>query len=226
MAYLRAEGIVKIGDGAFTNTALESIIIPGSLKSMGRYLCCSCRNLKNVTINEGITEIAMYSFSSCEKLETVRFPKSLTKIGVEAFFNDKNLDRETKKSISSFIRKQKEKDGCADFEYTLYDTYDNYLKLDDISEDRITITKYKGKNKTVVIPSSIEGIKKIAIAKTAFQQKKFIEDIIFPDGDIAIEEFAFSGCTGLSDKCRKKMYKRFADVYLFPYIELIHDRCI
>lgn len=54
--------VVKIGDGAFANSAVRSVAIP-----------------------QGVTEIGQYAFSSCHKLVSVSIPASVSAIGDDMF---------------------------------------------------------------------------------------------------------------------------------------------
>jgi len=61
----------------------------------------------------------------------------------------------------------------------------------------ITITGYTGKDKNVVIPSTIEGIKVTEIGTRAFLENKDIISVSIPDSVINIGAGAFSGCESL-----------------------------
>jgi len=62
----------------------------------------------------------------------------------------------------------------------------------------IFITKYVGNNVTVNIPSTINGIPVIGISSGAFSDEVFLK-IIFPEGILAIYDYAFSYCTYLTE---------------------------
>ena len=47
------EGVTSIGEGAFKNCPIQSIIIPGSVKGMGATIFSGCNSLNNVTIGDG-----------------------------------------------------------------------------------------------------------------------------------------------------------------------------
>ncbi len=65
------------------------------------------------------------------------------------------------------------------------------------NESEITITKYKGNKKKLVIPGEIEGKKVTSIGHHAFWDCKGITNITIPEGVISIEYEAFSDCSGL-----------------------------
>ena len=75
-------GIAKISDKAFYNCAsLTSIIIPGTVRSIGKQAFCNCKKLKNITIRTSTLtsrDIGAKAFSGTYKKPTVKVPaKSL-----------------------------------------------------------------------------------------------------------------------------------------------------
>ena len=69
---------------------------------------------------------------------------------------------------------------------------------DDFTE--ITITKYKGTRKDVVIPASIQDVPVVRIGKKAFNRNKNITSIVIPEGvrEIEYEDYGvFHGCDSL-----------------------------
>lgn len=67
-----------------------------------------------------------------------------------------------------------------------------------IKDNEVTINKYIGKDKTVIIPERIEGKKVTSIGNYAFWNCPGLNDIILPDGITTIGDYAFSGCVGLT----------------------------
>lgn len=67
-----------------------------------------------------------------------------------------------------------------------------------IKGNTVTINKYIGKDKTVIIPERIEGKKVTSIGNYAFWNCPGLNDIILPDGITTIGDYAFSGCVGLT----------------------------
>lgn len=67
-----------------------------------------------------------------------------------------------------------------------------------ISEGKVTITSYSGKNKVVSIPEAIEGLPVVAIGEGAFKNTS-ITSVGMPEGIRSIDWFAFSGCTSLKE---------------------------
>ena len=58
------EGLEKIKDGDFCRSGLERVEISRSVKTIGKWAFCECRQLKKVTIPEGSTlkDVEEYAF--------------------------------------------------------------------------------------------------------------------------------------------------------------------
>ena len=67
-------------------SALESMDL-SSTASIGEYAFAYCRDLKEVTLNESITEIPKYAFAGCEALESIDLSKIQT-VGEYAFMEN------------------------------------------------------------------------------------------------------------------------------------------
>lgn len=65
--------------------------IPSTVKQIGVLSFGAARNLKSVTIPEGVIEICDEAFSSCVYLESITIPDSVQKIGANAFLECDNL---------------------------------------------------------------------------------------------------------------------------------------
>ena len=83
-------GLISIGNYAFCGSDISEIIIPASVKTIGKGAFLSCMNLKKVIIN-GCCSLHAYSFHHCEQLKTVVLRNGLRSLGFEAFGDCKNL---------------------------------------------------------------------------------------------------------------------------------------
>ena len=100
--------VTTIGDMAFSESSLTSIIIPSTVTNMGlsvfnsceslmsatlpdswesipNSLFIFCRKLENVKIPASVKRIEEMAFRRCESLKTIDLPNSLEKIGEKAF---------------------------------------------------------------------------------------------------------------------------------------------
>ena len=57
-------GVETLGEGAFAETGLVDIVIPGTLKNIPANAFDFCQSVKSITINEGVETIGEYAFSS------------------------------------------------------------------------------------------------------------------------------------------------------------------
>lgn len=78
--------VYEIGESAFANSNVVSVVIPDSVTYIGHGAFSDCRNLVSVTIGSGMTGIGSEAFSSCTELTSVAFPESVTSIGGVAFY--------------------------------------------------------------------------------------------------------------------------------------------
>ncbi|MGC7169753.1 leucine-rich repeat protein [Metamycoplasma hominis] len=80
----QGKNITEIGNGAFSNSVIQSVTIPSSIKKIGDYAFEYSQNLKDVVLNEGLEEIGQYAFFG-SSLTSVVIPNSTKKIGGAAF---------------------------------------------------------------------------------------------------------------------------------------------
>ena len=77
-------GIVAIAPNAFYSRAIENIVIPESVKSIGALAFYNCTSLESVEIL-GAETIGQYAFTGCSLLRKMVLSVSITEIGDEAF---------------------------------------------------------------------------------------------------------------------------------------------
>lgn len=80
------EGVEVVCDDTFRgNTKVTKVILPSTLKAIGKRAFEGCVNLKYVFIPEGVTEIPRDCFKGCTSLEQVVIPDGISVIGQNAF---------------------------------------------------------------------------------------------------------------------------------------------
>lgn len=79
------------GEGAFTGSALETVVIEDGAKNVYGRAFSNCRQLKNVTIPESVTEIGSGAFEGCIALTGVTLPQGLASIDSYTFRNCSSL---------------------------------------------------------------------------------------------------------------------------------------
>lgn len=93
--------VTSIGDWAFfqykdgnldrygvpsgNSSAIESVIIPNSVTSIGNYAFYNCYLLSSISLSDNLVSIGDDAFSSCRRLKNITLPNSVTSIGQGAF---------------------------------------------------------------------------------------------------------------------------------------------
>ena len=78
--------VTKIGISAFENSGIESIVIPGTVKTVGSNAFSNCSSLSALTIEDGVETIGLEAFSNCSALKDVTVPASVKKLDEYAFY--------------------------------------------------------------------------------------------------------------------------------------------
>lgn len=85
------ESGMKIENGVLTEIAktkeISELVIPEGITEIADYVCSYRSDIKKVVIPEGVTRIGEDAFTDCENLESVTLPEGLVSIGKEAFKN-------------------------------------------------------------------------------------------------------------------------------------------
>ncbi|MDO5122436.1 MAG: leucine-rich repeat protein, partial [Erysipelotrichaceae bacterium] len=166
------EGLSQLQGFAFSEcTALEEIKMPVSLGYVGDHAFIGCKNLKNVSLQEGLGTIFAYAFANCTSLEEIHLPDSITKMGYRVFMDDTALKTVNyPKNYSTSI------DGYGAVNYEYGQLFYGCTSLE-----------------TVIIP---DGTQKIA--DHSFRNSG-ISRILIPRSVTSIGNYAFDGCTKLTD---------------------------
>jgi hypothetical protein len=197
--------ITSIGEAAFADSGITSMIIPNSVTRLGRLAFQMCHSLENVSIGSGLTTIENHVFEGCLNLKKVNsdtdgivnLPSTVTKIDFEAFEGCISLTSVTiPASVTSIATGAFA--GCTSL-YSMavnnssYRTYDNVL----YNADMTKLIQYPaGKSDTsFTIPSSVTSI-----GTGAFERSSHITRVVFPNPNTvtSIGDYAFQGCSGLT----------------------------
>lgn len=84
------EGLATIGVYAFSNTKLQSVVFPGSIRLIEKGAFGSCKKLETVTLNEGLQIIDEEAFAG-SGLTAVTLPSTVTELEQKAFKACQNL---------------------------------------------------------------------------------------------------------------------------------------
>ncbi len=78
--------VTGIGSGAFNgNPRLRRIVIPDTVREIGRYAFFRCGALESVGLPDGLRSIGEGAFCKCCRLSAPSFPRTLESIGPQAF---------------------------------------------------------------------------------------------------------------------------------------------
>ncbi len=157
------EGVTEIGFNAFAGSGIEHIELPASVKKIDISAFHGCKNLKSVTLNEGLTTIGMSAFNQCSALEALHLPATLTDINVQVIQECTNLKALT----------------VAD-ENPVYKSQGNCLFKKDAPN--ILLLGCAGSQ----IPSGVTVIGEYAFAQSG------IQSLVFPEGIEIIKKHAFN----------------------------------
>lgn len=84
------QGLRIIGDGAFSNTAVNNIVIPGTVETVGAEAFYSTP-VSALTLEDGVGYIGQRAFADSENLTAVTIPGSVKTIDIAAFVACPNL---------------------------------------------------------------------------------------------------------------------------------------
>ena len=65
------ESVTSIGEGAFYDSGIQSVVIPKNVNTLGNYAFSGCDSLKNVTLNSRVTTLNTYTFRDCPEINTI-----------------------------------------------------------------------------------------------------------------------------------------------------------
>ncbi len=88
------EGVVSIGDWAFSETNLQTVSIPASVEKIGEGAFCLCTELEEVQLFNGVKEIGRAVFAETA-LKDIVLPNSIIVVGEAAFNNCTQLTSAT-----------------------------------------------------------------------------------------------------------------------------------
>lgn len=177
------DSVETISTNAFHNCQdLESITLPASLKTIESSAFSSCRKLSEIRLPTSLKAIQSYVFDDCSSLETVFYDGSLEQWNHITANNDV-----LGYSCPSLVTD----DYTAQFILVKNDLPDHYPKT-------VTITKYTGKESTVILPSTINSWDVTKIGEDAFQDNTTITSVTIPANVTEIGSNAFAGCTNLT----------------------------
>lgn len=209
-----AEGsqLKSIGGSAFYGTEhahprFKEIKIPDSVETIGTNAFHNCQDLESITLPASLKTIESSAFSSCCNLSKIKLPVSLTTIensvfdgcrSLETVFYDGSLAQWSQINTSNGFL------GYSSPSLVMNDYTAQFISVKDdpfaepIPKKTVTITKYTGKESTVILPSTINSWPVTKIGEAAFQDNTTITSVTIPANVTEIGANAFAGCTNLT----------------------------
>ena len=74
-------GVTKVPDDILTNSDVEEVILPDTVKEIGARSFWGCKSLKSISLPEGLETLGQYCFRDCEGLEEITIPSTLKQVG-------------------------------------------------------------------------------------------------------------------------------------------------
>ena len=196
-AFVDEWGVKYSKDGRKLLGAPEKLSGSYSVKEGTRIICNGafyfCRSLSKIVIPSSVTSIGEWAFSNCGSLSTIVIPSSVTCIGDRAFSSCTSL---------KYISIPKSVIGLngnpfADWNGKLQCLSPNFINEDDIlfNKDKNKIISFRNQNiESYVIPSSVTSI-----GDWAFSGCSSLSNIVIPSSVTSIGNGAFSDCCSLSN---------------------------
>lgn len=165
-SYRIPDGVTEIGDNAFCQSNLKSVVLPDGLKNIHHQGFCQCSWLTQITLPDTVETIGNYAFSGCGLTE-VTIPASVKDLTPNAF------------SGNPFAA------------YTVASGNSEYCAVDGVlfSKDRQTLVSYpSGKNGELYqIPDGVE-----TVSSSAFEGTTALRTVTIPASVTEIGNYAFS----------------------------------
>ena len=188
--------LTRIGYAAFQHCAIDSLVIPDSVESIGEFAFVQCLGLESVTLSAGLKEVADSAFYDCEHMETVIIPEGITRIGPMAFWHCLNLCSadlpETLESIGekAFLRTSLESVNIPD----------RLTEMDPTAwKETGSLSSFRVSDGNPAF-SSADGVlfDKAGSALLCYPEGKAGTEYIIPDTVKTVGDRAFSDCTMLT----------------------------
>lgn len=69
--------LISIGDFAFANSGISSLMIPEGVESIGMFAFCSCNEIKQIKLPNSVTNIGYGAFQTCSQMVSINIPERI-----------------------------------------------------------------------------------------------------------------------------------------------------
>lgn len=84
-SHVNGKPVTSIDEDAITNETMVSLVIPGTVRSIGEEAVSDSKKLETVTFGEGLIGVGYGSFAGCVSLKNVMLPSTLESVSGSAF---------------------------------------------------------------------------------------------------------------------------------------------
>ncbi len=220
---VRGHKVTQIGSEAFIESDIHSVVIPDTVRLIGKSAFYQLQDLEKVTLPASLEVIDQFAFYNDNNLKTVVVPKNVKKIDQYAFeycrrlstlvfegdapeiIGQKALTRYDGQSPLMIAYKNGKKgwtsDTWTDNYSQTYPTvqYKSYGEENDFAfivtpDGKAIVTAYLGHSETVSVPPTLGGCPVTEIGSCAFFYNEEMVDLTLPDSVEKIGDQAFYTC--------------------------------
>ncbi len=83
--------VVGIGEGAFANEGMNTVVLSKNIEDVGYQAFYGCKNLTEIKLNDGLLHLGVSSLGECDALRSVVIPDSVSVIRPATFENSDSL---------------------------------------------------------------------------------------------------------------------------------------
>ena len=192
-------GVTKLEDCSVdSNTSLQKVVLPDSLKEVGYWSFMNCSNLSDITLPEQCESVGQYAFAGTA-LTSFYIPAALDTLGAGAFMNTK---------ISSMTVSTQNTKFYLDGKGGLYEHSNSMYLSADLTQWRRPcemLFYYYGSDEEYTI---LDGT--ITLQMYSFYKPNNLKKLVMPDS-VQILESSWIGCDTLEE------------VYLSPSLSIVAD---
>lgn len=217
---LDGRAVTGIGEKAFYEEDMTSVILPESVTYIGDEAFYFCSKLRKLLISENVTYIGDYAFAGCRltdfvipegvqyigdaafcytEMSSVTIPDSVTAMGENPFYACTSLksfnvspEQPAFAVIDGVLFKKESKELVCYPEGKDGDSYTIPDGIISIADDAFAQSWYASKLKNITLPDSL-----VSIGHNAFYQCDELQSIVIPEGVVSIGDYAFYACYGL-----------------------------
>lgn len=222
------EGVTEIAENAFHHTGMNCVVLPSTLRVIGKkaFYCCrrltevimpeqleltigenafeECRALKEMRIPEGVTELPRGLFMYCEKMETLYLPRSLKRMSEYSMFYDCHFLNHiffagTKTELERI------ENGVDNAICTGYDENERNDPAGFVIRDGVLV-RYEGLESTVIVPDGVHTIGEGAFG--GWFRENYLYRLILPEGVTTLEDDAIYSTEYLTEMVIPKSLKK------------------